>query len=105
MSSAFPNLQNIPSKHTDIRHSFRATPEQEQKLESENLEFEIAKYWYLTTTDGRDIEAKDAGNCTENDIFSLSQDDTRAQTKVVVDHVEDIPDDNSKIKIVFREVM
>lgn len=105
MSSAFPNLQNIPSKHTDIRHSFRATPEQEQKLESENLEFEIAKYWYLTTIDGRDIEAKDAGNCTENDVFSLSQDDTRAQTKVVVDHIEDISNDNSKIKIVFREVM
>ena len=30
MSSQSPNLQNIPSRHTDIRHMFRATPEMEK---------------------------------------------------------------------------
>jgi len=35
-SSAEPNLQNIPSKHEDIRHMFRATPEQDEIIEVED---------------------------------------------------------------------
>ena len=36
MASAEPNLQNIPSKHTDIRHMFRATPQIDEVVEVED---------------------------------------------------------------------
>lgn len=35
MSSAEPNMQNIPSHATDIRHMFRATPQADYQLESD----------------------------------------------------------------------
>ena len=35
LSSAEPNMQNIPSHATDIRHMFRATPQADYQLESD----------------------------------------------------------------------
>lgn len=46
-SSESPNLQNIPSKAHDIRHMFRATPEQKELL---NLTDEINEEGALTIT-------------------------------------------------------
>lgn len=40
-SSQNPNLQNIPSRHTDIRHMFRATPETEEITDCEEFGDEI----------------------------------------------------------------
>lgn len=38
MSSANPNLQNIPSHAVDIRHLFRATPSMHEELECEDID-------------------------------------------------------------------
>ena len=52
MSSASPNLQNIPSKLDDIRHMFRATPAKfKETVESDNLEFELDKTSYVQLSD------------------------------------------------------
>lgn len=40
-SSQNPNLQNIPSRHTDIRHMFRATPEKEEIADCQEFGDEI----------------------------------------------------------------
>lgn len=40
-SSQNPNLQNIPSRHTDIRHMFRATPEKEEITDCQNQDNDI----------------------------------------------------------------
>ena len=56
-SSADPNLQNIPSHVTDIRHMFRATPANEYTLENavsktSEIEFVINNGHQLYTPDG-----------------------------------------------------
>lgn len=58
MSSADPNMQNIPSHATDIRHMFRATAEKEYVVESEvdeesnEVEFVIDNGHQLYTPNG-----------------------------------------------------
>ena len=42
MSSADPNLQNIPSRATDIRHMFRATPEKDEYRKLISLEDNVS---------------------------------------------------------------
>lgn len=62
-SSSSPNLQNIPSKHTDIRHMFRATPEMEKKEEciqegnAIKVELNLLSVVYLK--DGEEKKVKD----------------------------------------------
>lgn len=55
MSSANPNLQNIPSHATDIRHMFRATPSKEELVDCEDKEglvtVSLPRY-YLVKSEG-----------------------------------------------------
>ena len=56
-SSENPNAQNIPSKSHDIRHLFRATPEQTEKIsiltdESNVATFVLSLYDSIPTTEG-----------------------------------------------------
>lgn len=58
MSSADPNLQNIPSHATDIRHMFRATPESSTLLDpddvsEDSLVFVVPNWYYLTAERGK----------------------------------------------------
>lgn len=59
MSSAEPNMQNIPSHATDIRHMFRATPRGRDKInctETENsIQVNLPRYYFVETPDG-DVE-------------------------------------------------
>ena len=50
MSSNSPNLQNVPSHATDIRHMFRATPQLEDEVEVLNNSLEL-KYYDRVETD------------------------------------------------------
>ena len=63
-SSADPNLQNIPSHAIDIRHMFRATPEEIEDTKYEN-ELYIKIHDSLKTTEGW----KYGDEITENDII------------------------------------
>lgn len=67
-SSHDPNLQNIPSRHSDIRHMFRATPEREDVTECQEINDEIV------VTLGRldTVYLKDG---TEKQVKDLSTDD------------------------------
>ena len=55
-SSAEPNMQNIPSHATDIRHMFRATPEKQLLLDCSNddniVSITLPGYYYVQTPDG-----------------------------------------------------
>lgn len=55
-SSAEPNMQNIPSHATDIRHMFRATPEKKLLLDCSNddstVSITLPGYYYVQTPDG-----------------------------------------------------
>lgn len=52
MSSRDPNAQNIPSHATDIRHMFRATPEIDEVVTSEDGTFTFKYYDRIPTSDG-----------------------------------------------------
>lgn len=58
LSSAEPNLMNIPSHATDIRHMFRATPATYTKLDmqydetSDDVSIILPKYYYVETVNG-----------------------------------------------------
>lgn len=63
MSSQSPNLQNIPSRHTDIRHMFRATPEMEQisdcLTQDNDIIVTLGKLDVVYLEDGSEKQAKD----------------------------------------------
>ena len=67
-SSHDPNLQNIPSRHSDIRHMFRATPESEEVTDCQEINGEVV------VTLGRldTVYLKDG---TEKQVKDLSTDD------------------------------
>lgn len=52
MSSNSPNMQNIPSHATDVRHMFRATPETDEVIASEDGKFTLKYYDRIKTSDG-----------------------------------------------------
>lgn len=62
MASESPNMQNIPSHATDIRHMFRATPQLDELVEVDNV-LTISNVDSLETTEGwksaRDIKIDD----------------------------------------------
>ena len=79
MSSASPNLQNIPSKLDDIRHMFRATPMQCETVNSETLEFKLNSHSYVTLEDKTQklVSKLDKGDVLEvdngkNDVIRCS---------------------------------
>lgn len=71
MSSSDPNLQNVPSHATDIRHLFRATASKSEirncNLVPEGVELTISNHYSLETPDG-DIYVQDI---KEDDIVKL----------------------------------
>lgn len=72
MSSADPNLQNVPSHATDIRHLFRATPERSETIScdySNNLISVVLPGIYLVDTPQGD---KQVHNLVSGDFVKLS---------------------------------
>lgn len=63
MSSATPNLQNIPSHADDIRHMFRATPEQHTTVESidseDSIQFKLNNTYSIKLIDGKFKKVRD----------------------------------------------
>lgn len=51
-NSNSPNMQNIPSHATDIRHMFRATPEKDELISSEDGKFTLKYYDRIKTSEG-----------------------------------------------------
>lgn len=71
MSSQSPNLQNIPSKHTDIRHMFRATPEMETDGECTiegtmlRIELNLLSVVYLESGEEKQVKNLVCGDLVE----------------------------------------
>lgn len=72
-SSHDPNLQNIPSRHADIRHMFRATPEREDVTECQEINDEIVVTLGRLDTvylkDGSEKQVKDLSTDDEVEIL------------------------------------
>lgn len=70
-SSSSPNLQNIPSKHTDIRHMFRATPEMETDGECTiegtmlRIELNLLSVVYLDSGEEKQVKNLVCGDLVE----------------------------------------
>lgn len=62
-SSQAPNLQNIPSHADDIRHMFRATPEQYMTVESidseDSIQFKLNNTYSIKLIDGKFKKVRD----------------------------------------------
>lgn len=71
MSSQAPNLQNIPSRHTDIRHMFRATPEMENDGECTiegtmlRIELNLLSVVYLDSGEEKQVKNLACGDLVE----------------------------------------
>ena len=74
-SSQNPNLQNIPSKHTDIRHMFRATPEKEEVTDCQEIDNDIiVTLGSLDIVYLKDGSEKKAKNLNQGDEVELLED-------------------------------
>lgn len=71
MSSADPNLQNIPSHATDIRHMFRATPRQEEFRDT-NSDNEIK----LKSFERLQLSSGEFTDCSDIKVGDIIQTDT-----------------------------
>lgn len=96
-SSEAPNMQNIPSHATDIRHMFRATPESFEKLDSTDvtdneITFTVPR-WYSVTVNSSLVEAS-----TVNLGDNLSILDNNVSVTMKVTNVEEV-DENIKITV------
>ena len=73
-SSEAPNMQNIPSHALDIRHMFRATPEQTEQIKldkvNETVSVTLNNYDKVPTPEGL-VEVKDL---QQNSIVTLKED-------------------------------
>lgn len=100
MSSASPNLQNIPSHATDIRHIFRATPGMSENVEmtdsAENLSVSLSKVDKVQTNEGW----KEVMNLQIGDIVILYRQLVPVERKLL-----EITADNdvSKLTLVFKK--
>ena len=97
MSSAEPNLQNIPSHAVDIRHMFRATPESMEKLDptgvtEDEITFTVPR-WYSVTVNSSPVEAS---NVHEGDELSIL--DNNVSVTMRVTSVDEV-DENIKITV------
>lgn len=83
-SSEAPNMQNIPSHALDIRHMFRATPEQIEIIKlakDENLETRITLSWYdkVPTLEG----LKEVKELQENDKLVMHEDKIKTMYSIL----------------------
>ena len=88
MSSNSPNLQNIPSHATDIRHMFRATPEVDENVEVQGNSITLKYYDRVETADG----FVPCGKLKASDTLYLTDDSD--QTHIVAVQNVDIDNDN-----------
>lgn len=100
MSSASPNLQNIPSHATDIRHMFRATPAMSENVplvdSAETLSVSLAKVDKVLTSEG----LKEVIELQLGDIVTLYRQGTPVERTLL----EITADNNvSKLILVFKK--
>lgn len=99
-SSAEPNLQNIPSHATDIRHMFRATPPAEEifdcsENEANNIRVSLPRYYSVFTPNGE----KKVQNLQLGDEVILQHD---GEEEILhVKQVEDSSEDPALCDVVF----
>lgn len=76
-SSATPNMQNIPSHATDIRHFFRATPKEKKSLsyetENDTLELDLNELYEVKLADGSWCRVMDL---KENNVVTFKEGNT-----------------------------
>lgn len=81
-SSDSPNLQNIPSHALDIRHLFRATPEQTEVISidsvDDNIHVVLSYYDKVPTTDGQ----KEVKDLNEGDVVLFKEGSTEVKASV-----------------------
>ena len=100
MSSAEPNMQNIPSHAVDIRHMFRATPQADYQLESElannqDVEFVVDNGHKVQTQEGW----KFVVDLCNNDVVTLLDD-----SKEVEYSVKEVVTEGSTTRICFHVI-
>ena len=92
LSSAEPNMQNIPAHATDIRHMFRATAASKQSVECsydeslDNISVSLSRWDKVYT----DCGEKNVNDLVEGDLVKLEHDG-----KVVYRNVKHVEDSNS----------
>lgn len=80
-TKVFVNMQNIPSHALDIRHLFRATPEQTEVIkltESNSVSVTLGKYDSIPTSNG----PKKVKDIQQDDIVILQEDNVDAPFRV-----------------------
>lgn len=82
MSSKDPNMQQIPSHVTDIRHLFRATPEYEEVKNLEDNQIKLHNYQFLYREDGSEVEVR---HIKVGDKLQLMNDTKQTEIKSVSD--------------------
>ena len=91
-SSQAPNLQNIPSGADDIRHMFRATPEQHITIESncidDTIDFTLINTYSVKLSTGGYIKVRDL---KIQDVIVVNKDKSICQLKIM-----NIVDDEAK---------
>lgn len=101
MSSAEPNMQNIPSHATDIRHMFRATAATSQILDcqydgtADSIFIELPKIYYVHTPDGE----KKVEDLQVGDLVKLQNDGKEIYKNVK--SVENSNKDTSLCNVIF----
>lgn len=100
-SSADPNLQNIPSRATDIRHMFRATPPTENTincaLTSNTLVVALHRYSLVNTPVGmKTVKDLELGDYVLVDHYGEPM-------ELFIHSIEECSDDLSSLKIVFNQ--
>lgn len=100
-ASKNPNLQNVPSHATDIRHMFRATPPVEKILPcsvvGDVTTVILGRYDRVKTSDG----IKTVKDICIDDLIILSVDDTSEQLCSVTD-ITEIPSNLGSLKLTLH---
>ena len=93
-NSNTPNLQNIPSHATDIRHMFRATPEVDENVEVQGNSITLKYYDRVETADG----FVPCGKLKASDTLYLMDDSD--QTHIVA--VQNVNIDNDNVTVTWQ---
>lgn len=100
MASENPNMQNIPSHATDIRHMFRATPEEKVNLDctetDSNQLSACIPNWYLIEADGKQIQACELTSGMTVKLLNNNQPEHHIISNIVIDKDQVILEFNVK---------
>lgn len=101
MSSASPNLQNIPSHAIDIRHMFRATPAEHKIIDCDNTDDEISvdvsRFSKVTKPDKSFIKVEDLS--IGDEVILL---DNKKEVTGIVKEISIADSDKSLRHVIFR---